>query len=176
MIKKKREFVTKEIFIAVTPLLASYLWIIFYEAGYANYFGIPYDLIDLDITDIFLTNHLSLLAASIGFLWIGLYYNLIPSFQSALFKAIITLFLVLSIAAGALYGHFQAKTSKYYYYLSENPSSTPQVVLRFYGDKMISAPLDLRTKAVQKSFYIHTVGQNPQLKIVWRKVGPLKSL
>lgn len=172
MIKKKREFVTKEIFIAITPLIASSLWTIFYEAGYANYYGIPYDFINLNITDIFLTNRLSLLAAAIGFLWIGLYYNLMPSFRSLLFKIIITLFLIFSIAAGASYGFYQAKNAKSFYYLSTTP---PQVVLRIYGDKMISAPVDLHHQTVKKSFYVHVIGKNPDLKMTLKNLGPLRS-
>lgn len=167
---KSREFVTKEIFIALTPLLASYMWTIFYEAGFSRYFGIPYDLISLDMTDVFLTNRLSLMAAVIGFLWIGLYYNLMPSFSSLAFKAIITLFLGLAISVGAYFGNYSARTMTEYYTLNTNPE---QVVLRIYGDNIISAPFELTSRTIKREFYIHKVGTEAGLSLSVKKLGEL---
>lgn len=169
--KKKREFVTKELFIALTPLLASYLWTIFFEAGYASNFGIPFDFIALNITDILLTNRLSLMAAAVGFLWIGLYYNLIPSFSSPIFKFIITLSLGLSIALGFAAGQRHAETKVAYFRLN---TSRPTVVLRIYGDKMVAATFSPESKTMQRSFSIHLVGKDPTLRLTFEHLGPLK--
>lgn len=167
---KPREFVTKEIFIALTPILASYVWTIFYEAGFSRYYGIPYELISLDMTDVFLTNRLSLMAAVIGFLWIGLYYNLMPSFRSMTFKAIITLFLGLAISVGAYFGNYSARTMTEFYTLNSNPE---QVVLRIYGDNIISAPFDLTSHTIKREFYIHKVGGNEALSLSVKQLGEL---
>lgn len=172
-ISKAREFVTKEIFIGLIPFLASYMWTIFFEAGFSSYYGIPHELISLNLTGVFLTNRLSLLAAVVGFLWIGLYYNLMPSFKSLSFKAIITLFLALSIAVGALFGRYSASVNEYYYRLNTTPE---QIVLRIYDDNIITAPFDSATKTFERSFFIHRLGDEPALRMSYEKLGPLHSV
>lgn len=168
----KRDFITKEIFILVTPFLASYLWTIFYEAGFAMVYGIPFDFINLNVIDILLTNRLTLLAATIAFLWIGLYYNLLPSATSAVFKGLITLLLIVSISLGFVFGQNDAKTRVDYLVANTRPES---VVLKIYDDTIILAPFDRVSKAVFKSFTIHKVGASP-LQFTTQAVGPLVSV
>ena len=169
-ITKAREFVTKEIFIGLIPFLASYMWTIFYEAGFSNYFQIPHELISLSLTDVFLTNRLSLLAAVVGFLWIGLYYNLMPSFSSTAFKGIITVFLALSIGLGAYFGNYAASANVYFYKLNTNPE---QVVLRIYDDKIISAVYHPDQKTFERQYFIHEIGTEPALSMTYGPIGPL---
>lgn len=166
----KRDFITKELFILITPFLASYLWLFFYEAGVAQYYGIPVDLIDLNIADILLTNRLTLLAATIAFLWIGLYYNLLPSMSSPLFKGIITLLLIISISLGFVFGRIDAESRVEHMVLNTNPES---VVLGIYDDKMIAAPFDRQTKTLYPKFSIYIIGQSPELTMSPQNVGPL---
>ena len=171
-VKKKREFVTKEIFIALTPVLASYLWTIFYEAGYASVFGIPFDFIALNITDILLTNRLSLIAAAMAFLWIGLYYNMMPTLSSPIFRVFITIVMILSIGLGFAYGRHEAKTRNGYFTLNTSP---PSAVLKIYGDKLVAAPLYRNEKVVLRSFSVHWVGNESHLRLTWENLGPLQS-
>jgi len=67
-------------------------------------------------------------------------------------------------------GYDAAKTQKDYFIPSTNQNS---VVLRIYGDNLICAPFDIKTKKVEKAFFIFKIsdGYNPQLKLT--TVGPL---
>lgn len=167
----KRDFITKEIFILITPFLASYLWTIFYEAGFAMAHGIPFDFIDLNVVDILLTNRLTLLAATIAFIWIGLYYNLLPSATSPIFKGLITLLLIVSISLGFVFGYDDAKSKIDYLVANTHPES---VVLKIYEDTLILAPFDRTSKIVYKSFTIRKLGEG-NLQLSTQAVGPLIS-
>lgn len=167
----RRDFITKEIFILITPFLASYLWTIFYEAGFAMVHGIPFDFIDLNIADILLTNRLTLLAATIAFIWIGLYYNLLPSATSPIFKGLITLLLIVSISLGFVFGREDAKNKIDYLVANTHPES---VVLKIYQDTFVLAPFDRANKVVYKNFTIRKVGEG-NLQLSTQAVGPLTS-
>lgn len=169
----RRDFITKEIFILITPFLASYLWTIFYEAGFAQVYGIPYDFIDLKMIDVMLTNRLTLIAATIGFLWIGLYYNLIPNATSPLFKSVITLFLIVSLSLGFVFGHTDAVNRTEYVVLNTVPES---VIIKIYGDKVVSAPFDREKRVLYKSFTVHRLGDDSGLTLSPQSVGPLEVL
>lgn len=166
----RKDFVTKEIFIMLTPILASYLWTIFYEGGFAQYYGIPVDFIDLSFIDILLTNRLTLLAATIAFLWIGLYYNLFPNAGGTPFKALITVFLVIAISMGYVLGRTDATNKVEYLITNTQPES---VVLQIFGNTLITAPINREEKTVQKSFSIHKIGEEPHLRLTLDNVGPL---
>ena len=54
------------------------------------------------------------------------------------------------------------------------PSSAPgNVVLCTYGDYMVLAPFDKRTKEVEHSFSLLKKGDDPKLLLQWQSVGPL---
>lgn len=167
----RKDFVTKELFIMLTPILASCLWTIFYQGGFAQYYGIPIDFIDLSLVDILLTNRLTLLAATIAFLWIGLYYNLIPSAGGTIFKAMVTVLLVIAISLGFVFGRVDAMSKQEYLVANTEPES---VVLQIYEDTLITAPLDRVAKTVQKSFTVRKIGDS-RLELSVEKVGPLIS-
>ncbi len=55
------------------------------------------------------------------------------------------------------------------------PASSPDcVVLISYGENMIVAPFDRKTKEVERSFSILKKGEDPKLLLSWEKVGPLQ--
>ncbi len=81
-----------------------------------------------------------------------------------------TLFLILSIGIGTFYGYYYARNADYFYTLN---TPEPQVVLKIYDSKIISAPFDAKTRTVQKEFYIHTAGDEPQLSLSYKQTGPL---
>lgn len=166
----RKDFITKEIFILVTPILASYLWTIFYEAGYAQVFGIPHEFISLKLVDVLLANRLTLIAATLAFLWIGIYYNLLPTATSMPFKVFITFLLVVSIALGFSIGHIEAITRSEFLVTNTNP---PSAVLRIYGDMMVTAPFDKANKTVLKSFSILRTSDDPKLSLTLQEIGPL---
>lgn len=171
--KKPRDFVTKEFFILLCPFIASYLWMVFYESAFANYFGIPTDLIQVELIDIFAANRLILIAATIGFLWVGLYYNVLPSINSPLFKVMITLILFFAITLGFVFGKSQAE-SKTDFFVTNLPESN--VVLKIYGDVMIVAPFDRQKKTIQKNFQLIKLGTEKDLKLKLESIGPLTIL
>lgn len=168
--KARKDFVTKEFFILFTPFLASYLWTVFYEAGYAEVFGIPYDLISLNSYGVLLTNRLTLLAGTVAFLWIGLYYNLLPSLTSPLFKGLITVILILAISLGFTFGRSEATSKKIFPVLNTEP---PMVVVKIYGDKLVAAKFNPKTRVVRKEFSIFKLGEHKNLSFSIRTVGPL---
>lgn len=55
------------------------------------------------------------------------------------------------------------------------PASSPDnVVLSSFGESMIVAPFDRKTKEVERSFLILRKGEDPKLLLRWELIGPLK--
>jgi len=55
------------------------------------------------------------------------------------------------------------------------PASSPDwVVLSSFGENMIVAPFDRKTKVVERSFSIIKKGEDPKLLLRWEVVGPLR--
>jgi hypothetical protein len=55
------------------------------------------------------------------------------------------------------------------------PASTPDsVVLSSFGENMIVAPFDRKTKVVERSFSMLKKGEDPKLILRWEVVGPLQ--
>lgn len=168
---KPRDFVTKELFILFTPFFAAYLWNIFFEAGYTDVFNIPYALIQLDAADVLLSNRLTLIAASVAFLWIGLYYNLLPSLQSPLFRGLVTILLILAIGLGFFFGRSSATNSTEF--LTSRYENQEILVLRIYKENIITAPLNRDKNTIDPSFHLFKVGKPPHLKLTLEQLGPL---
>ena len=168
--KRKKNLVTKEIAMAVTPIAAAYLFITFYEAGFTSFYGLPISIIDINVTDVFLTNRLTLMVAVIAFLWIGLYYNVLPSANSPIFKGMITIILVSSLWLGVSFGKSDAKNKIEYLTLT---NKSPHVVIKIYGNNVITAPYNKDMKTFEKSFTIHELGKEEKLTYNLQKVGPL---
>ncbi|MBF0106742.1 MAG: hypothetical protein HQM16_15625 [Deltaproteobacteria bacterium] len=166
----KKNRVTKEIALATIPLAIAYLFIAFYEAGFCEFYGIPTDLISINITDVILTNRLTLMVAVLAFLWIALYYNVLPSASSPLFRGVVTLILILSLWLGFTFGRYDAKNKKQYLVTKTTPE---QVVLKFYDDNVICAPFDRYSKIIQRQFTIHKTGENASLTYHLENTGPL---
>lgn len=171
-VRDRKNRITKELGLALTPIAAAYLFILFYEAGFASYFGIPIDFIEIRITDIFLTNRLTLIAAVIAFLWIGLYYDMLPSASSPVFKGLITAILVLSLWLGFTFGKYDARTKENFLVTNERPE---YVVLVIYGENIIMAPLDRAKNAFSKRFKVAKVGRDGDKVYKMERVGPLRA-
>jgi hypothetical protein len=167
--KKPADKITKELALFGVPLCAAYLFVMFYEAGFAAYFGIPQDMISINITHVILTNRATLIVAVIAFLWIGLYYNILPSTSSPFFKGMISIILVVSLALGVAFGRSDAKNQKSFLVIKTDQE---QVVLRIYKDKIITAPFSRVDKQVFQSFYIHNIGEHPGWLYHLEDVGP----
>lgn len=169
--KEKKNRVTKEIALAITPIAAAYLFIAFYEAGFCSFYGIPHDLININITDVFLTNRYTLIVAVIAFLWIGLYYNLLPSASSPIFRLIITFILIGALSLGFMFGTSDARNKKEYLVVGNNPE---MVVVKIYGNNIIMAQLNRDANSFEKKFTINKVGMTSnQYRL--ERVGPLTS-
>lgn len=168
--KEKRDKVTKEFALFLTPLVAAYLFITFYESGYTSFYGIPHYLISINITDIVLTNRMTLMAAVLAFLWIALYYNVLPSANSPLFKGMITFIVLLALALGFFFGKNDAQKKVEFLVINSTPE---QVVLKIYDDKLITAPFDRKTKTIERIFLIGKVGSDSHLMYSLENVGPL---
>lgn len=168
--KDKRERLTKEVALLVTPIITAYLFIAFYEAGFSGYFSIPVELIDINITDVILTNRLTLMVAVIAFLWIGLYYNLLPSASSPIFKGMVTFILLLSLWLGFAFGNSDAKSKEFYLV---TPSQPPKAVLKIYGDLIILAPINRVQKTFDKNFTILRAGEDTTSSFRLERIGPL---
>lgn len=169
--KEKKNRVTKEVALAITPIAAAYLFIAFYEAGFCSFYGIPHDLIDINITDVFLTNRYTLIVAVIAFLWIGLYYNLLPSANSPIFKLIITFILIGALSLGFMFGSNDARSKKDYLVVSGSPE---MAVVKIYGDNIIMAQFNRGSKTLEKNFMINKVGQTSD-KYRLEHIGPLSA-
>lgn len=167
---EKKNRITKELALAITPIAAAFLFVIFYEAGFSYFFGIPSSLIKVHLSDVVLTNRMTLIIVAVAFLWIGLYYNVLPSANSALFKGIITFILLLIFFLGYQSGNWEAKNRQDYLVLSTNPEL---VVLRIYGDNAVAAPFNRQAKTIEKEFTVHKVGDDPKLEYRWETIGPL---
>lgn len=169
--RDKRNHMTKELALALTPIAAAYLFIAFYEAGYSGYYGIPIDLIKISFNDVLLTNRLTLMVAVLAFLWIGLYYNVLPSANSPVFKGVITVILILCLWMGFNFGYYDAQ--KKTEYLLTNTDMGEFVVLKIYGDTIVTAQFNRNSKKFKRNFRIHLAGQNPELTYHLEQVGPI---
>ncbi|EKD50696.1 MAG: hypothetical protein ACD_62C00453G0001 [uncultured bacterium] len=168
--KKADNKITKELAMFLVPLAAAYLFITFYEAGYSAFFGIPLDLISVNITQVLLTNRLTLMVAVIAFLWIGLYYNILPSTSSPFFKGMISVILILSFALGIAFGRSDAASQKNFLVSNTEPE---QAVLRIYNNTIISASFDRNNKTVFKTFSIRPIDQSNNILFHNETIGPL---
>ena len=170
--RDKRNHVTKEIALALTPIAAAYLFIAFYEAGFCGYYGIPTDLIKISFNDVLLTNRLTLMVAVLAFLWIGLYYNVLPSANSPIFKGVITVILILCLWMGFNFGYYDAQKKSDYMLTKTDVGEF--VVLKIYGDTVVSAKYNRINKTFQREYRLHTSGQDPNLIYHLETTGPIK--
>lgn len=170
--KERKNWVTKEIFIVLVPLVAAYLCAVIYEAGFASAFGIPEDIITISVTSIFLTTSLSLMVATIAFLWIGLYYKILPSAGSPIFQGLVTFILILALALAYQFGAADARR-KTDFYVMVQPEEC--VVLKVYGSTLVCAPFNRVTREVAKVFLLYPLSQPLPGKLKLEKVGPLIS-
>lgn len=80
-------------------------------------------------------------------------------------------FVILSTIIAQNAGLAEAVKQKDFLVLGTSPE---MVVLRIYGDKMITAPFDRKTQEVQSRFVIKKVGEDDNLVISPEEIGPLK--
>lgn len=168
--KDKKNRVTKEASLLITPIIAAYLFIVFYEAGFSSFYGVPHDLIVVNITDVILTNRFTLIVAVLAFFWIGLYYNLLPSANSPIFRGMITFILIFAIWLGFTLGRTDAIKKEDYLTISGNPQ---QIVVKIYGKNVITVPFDPVTRTFQKKFSAHKIGTDESIVYKQERVGPL---
>lgn len=151
--KEGKNWVTKEVFIFIVPFVAAYLCAVIYEAGYATYFHIPYGFIEISINSIFLTTRLVLMVATIAFLWIGLYYKILPSASSPIFQGLVTFILILALILAFQFGAAEASKNTEYLVLHQKDGGEA-AVLRVYGDTLIAAPFNRATRQMHLDFHI----------------------
>lgn len=164
--------VTKEFALILTPFMAAYLFIVFYEAGYSNYFGIPYSLISVNVVDVILTNRFALFVAALAFLWTGLYYNFLPSIKSPIFKGIVSGILFFTLWAGYTLGTNDAKHKEYF--LTSSMANTKQVVIRIYNNNAIMMPATANSKILKRIYSFKNIANSkPSDVFVLEKIGPL---
>ncbi len=175
--KDKKNRVTKEMALALTPLAAAYFFITFFNAGRADYFGIPYSLINISFIDIILSNRLALIAAVIAFLWTGLYYNLLPNVNSPIFRGIITAILIFSLWIGFNAGRFDAKSQINYLVVHNQQNlSLPDenlAVVRLDNKSIIAVPFNKVTRQFSPSFVMLERDSAMTLKLTHENIGPL---
>jgi hypothetical protein len=167
----KKNRVTKELALLVIPLLAAYIFVVFFEAGYASFFGIPFELLSVKWIDIFLANRFTLIVAVVAFLWIGLYYNFLPSASSPVFKGMVTLIFFLCLSFGFMFGQNKAKNQSEYLTLETTPK---QVVLKMSRKYSITAQLDTLNNVILRKYQIHELGKDSSLVFKLENIGPLK--
>lgn len=68
-------------------------------------------------------------------------------------------------------GRYVASKQEEYFVLNTSPE---RVIIRIYGDKLITASFNRETKEVQKNIIILKVGEDPRLVLRLEKVGPLR--
>lgn len=167
-----RSKVTKELALVITPFLAAYLFIVFYEAGFSNFFGFPYSLIEINVVDVILTNRFALIVATLAFLWTGLYYNFLPSANSPIFKGFITAVLILSLWAGYAVGYSDAKTKEEF--LTTQINNQKFIVVRIYEDTSIMMPLKSGTRTLLPEYHFEEISASENTSIYkLEKIGPL---
>ncbi|MCP5463607.1 MAG: hypothetical protein H7A33_01120 [Deltaproteobacteria bacterium] len=166
-----KDRVTKELALLITPLLTAYLFVAFYEAGYCSFFGIPYELIDINFTDVLLTNRLTLMVVVIAFLWISLYYNVLPSANSPVFRGMITLILFLSLWLGSWFGGSDAQQKQDFLVMTLGEKD--YALIKIYDDKMILSPINKANKTFKKAFHVVKIGQFSQYQLIEENIGPL---
>jgi hypothetical protein len=76
-----------------------------------------------------------------------------------------------SLSAAQNAGRFEAMWKKEFLVPASRPES---VILSTFGDNMIVAPFDRKTKEVERSFSILKKGEDPNLLLRWEMVGPLQ--
>ena len=75
------------------------------------------------------------------------------------------------LTAAYSYGRFDAMWKKEFLVPASSPDS---VVLSSFGDNVLVAPFDRKTKQVERSFSILKKGEDPKLLLRWEVVGPLQ--
>ena len=86
-------------------------------------------------------------------------------------KGLIIITLILLVFFGVYFvGRYRAVTEDNYLVLNTCPE---RVVLRIYGDKLITVPFDRKTKTVSKSFLLLKVAEGSTTILRPEKVGPL---
>lgn len=168
--KERKNWVTKEIFIFIVPFIAAYMCAVIYEAGYADYFHIPFGLISVSVNNIFLTTRLVLMVATIAFLWIGLYYKILPSAASPVFQGIITFILILALALAFQFGKSEAQKNTEFLVMQSEPEI---VVLRVYGDTLVAATFNRNTHELGTGIKILDIHELGDKMFKNETIGPL---
>lgn len=168
--KERKNWVTKEIFIFIVPFIAAYLCAVIYEAGYADYFHIPFGLIQISMNNIFLTTRLVLMVATIAFLWIGLYYKILPSASSPVFQGLVTFILILALALAFQFGRSEAQRNTEYLVLEGTPETA---VLRIYGDTLVAASFNRSTHELGQTFILLDIHELSGRIFKNENIGPL---
>jgi hypothetical protein len=71
-------------------------------------------------------------------------------------------------------GSYMAKQEDEYHVINESLESPKLVVLRMYGDYLITAPFDPETQEVKKDLYILKISEKEKAQLTAEKVGSLK--
>lgn len=85
---------------------------------------------------------------------------------------ILIIFVILFLGAMFLNGYNMARGQTDFLVPSTHQNS---IVLRIYGNNLICAPLNVKTKEVEKSFFIIKLDDEPRPQLNLVKLGPLKS-
>jgi hypothetical protein len=84
--------------------------------------------------------------------------------------------IILSIVSFSRYlGQLDAEHWKEFYIINNYPNFPETlVVLLFYNDRLITAPLDSTTREVEKRFFILKMSEMGETPLIHKKIGRLK--
>jgi len=150
----------------------------FYELGFAWYFGIHPKFITISLSTVYFFSlfllGLVLIYLIIRYAIFKLIINKIDNIITGIEKnplVFIIILLFILISGAYIYGYRKAMGQKLFLIRETTPE---QVVLRIYGDKLITAPFDKQNKEVRYGyFYITKMGDEPNILIKFDVVGPL---
>jgi len=175
---RKNEWIKGPILnLVINPVIALLLSH-FYELGFAYYFGVHPKFITISFSTVYYL-FLILFAIVVFYLIIRFFvFKIFKNIKENIFYKIekhplrlIVIVLIISISGAWLYGYSQARDQKIFLVRETTPE---QVVLRIYGDKLITAPFDKQNKEVRYGyFYITKMGDEPNILIKFDVVGPL---
>jgi hypothetical protein len=163
--------------LVISPVVALLLTH-FYELGFAIYFGIHPKFITISLSTVY---YLCLILFGFAIFYLLIRFVIMQIIKNKIYNiitrienkplGIIVILMLLSISGAFFWGYKKAMDQKLYLIRKTTPE---QVVLRIYGDKLITVPYDKQNKEVRYGqYYITKIGDEPYISIEYDVVGPL---
>jgi hypothetical protein len=165
------------IIISLTTLIA-YLWALYYEVGFFEYFSLPYYLISLNPSIVLATNAVLVIVFGGVFAVVYIVINRLPEIWYRIVIGVLFIAALFFCRVCRIEGRNEAKRQEKFLIVKQNLGvpgvDTEVAVLRVYGEYLFAVPINRADKKFEKKLVILKMSDMPKTPLNLEKIGPLE--